>query len=523
MKKSLFEKLLEYYDITEEEYDHLTRDVDLSMIPSPFKFKRMDEAVELVKKHISLNNKIVIYGDYDADGITGCSILVKGLSYLGYNANYYIPNRYLDGYGINETKAQEIIDKKYDLVITVDNGIAANEPIKMLRDNGIDVLVLDHHEKQEELPNANVIIHPTISEYSDLASSGAFTAFMFISALIGRYDKYLSTLAAISLISDMMPLKDFNRDLLRVAIKDYQKGEFLPIDLLLDGEEFNENSIGLTIAPKINAVGRVNKTIAINRLIKYFTSDDEEMILSYKNWIVAHNDLRKEKSKNAKEMFIEFIQDNEDPAIVVKSDLDEGMLGLVANSLSNQYGVPVIVFSEDSTHLGVLKGSARSIEGFDLSEAFQKLSDIEETFGGHAMAAGVSIKDVDFDIFKDRFIDLVRNTELVKPDKKFIEISINDVNEENFDLVETFAPFGTDWKTPLFRVNHIKADTLMYSKTQEHIITSISLKARIRGFGFSKEYMSKFKYVDFLGTMKENVYRGVRYIEFVISEVIENK
>ncbi len=523
MRKTLFEKLLEYYNITKEEYEHLTRDVDLSMIPSPFNFKRMDEAVALVKKHIELNNKIVIYGDYDADGITGCSILVKGLSYLGYNANYYIPNRYLDGYGINETKAQEIIDKKYDLVITVDNGIAANEPIKMLRDSGIDVLVLDHHERQEELPNANVIIHPTISEYSSLASSGAFTAFMFISALIGRYDKYLSMLAAISLISDMMPLRDFNRDLLRVAIKDYQKGEFLPIDLLLDGEEFNETSIGLTIAPKINAVGRINKTIAINRLVKYFTSDDEELIISYKNWIIDHNVLRKEKSKNAKEMFVESIKDNNEPALVLKSDLDEGMLGLVANSLSSQYNVPVIVFSEDSTHLGVLKGSARSIEGFNLSEAFQELSDLEETFGGHAMAAGVSIKDVDFDLFKERFINLVKNTEIVKQEKKVIEISINDVNEENYDLIETFSPFGEDWKSPLLRVNHIKVDTLMYSKTQEHIITSISLRARIRGFGFSKEYMSQYKYVDVIGNMKENVYRGVRYIEFVVSEVIENK
>ena len=523
MRKSLFEKLLEYYNITKEDYEHLTRDVTLDMIPSPFKFKRMDEAVELVKKHISLNNKIVIYGDYDADGITGCSILVKGLSYLGYDANYYIPNRYLDGYGINEAKAQEIIDKKYDLVITVDNGIAANEPIKMLREAGIDVLVLDHHERQEELPIANVIIHPTISEYSNLASSGAFTAFMFISALIGRYDKYLSMLAAISLISDMMPLKDFNRDLLRVAIKDYKKGEFLPIDLLLDGEEFNETSIGLTIAPKINAVGRINKTIAINRLVKYFTSDDEEMILSYKNWIVTHNDLRKEKSKNAKEIFMESIQNNDDPAIVVKSDLDEGMLGLVANSLSGLCNVPAIVFSEDSTHPGILKGSARSIEGFNLSEAFQELADLEETFGGHAMAAGVSIKDVDFDLYKERFINLVKNTKIVKPEKKYIEISINDVNEENYELIKTFSPFGEEWKAPLLRVNHIKADTLMYSRTQEHIITSISLQARLRGFGFSKEFMSNFKYVDFLGSMKENSYRGVRYIEFVISDVIENK
>ncbi len=521
---SLFQKLLDYYQISLEDYQRLIRPLTYEDIPSPFLFKDMDKAVELVNKHVSLKHKIIVYGDYDADGITGCSILVKAFLYRNYRINYYIPSRYLDGYGINTQKAQEIIDKGYDLVITVDNGISAFEPIKMLKEAGIDVLVIDHHEPQETLPEANVIIHPNVSEYTkSITSSGAFTAFMFSWAMLGYPDKYLATLASISLISDMMPLKEFNRDLLRLTMEGYTHNEFPSIEYLLAGEPFNDTTIGLSIAPKINAIGRVDKTTNINRLIKYFTIDDKDEIIPYKNWMISLNEIRKEKTKQSKEEIIDNLEGYQGKALVIKVDLEEGLLGLVANSLMNQLKIPVIVLTIDSNNPSLLKGSARSIDGFNLANSFIALSSYLEAFGGHALAAGLTLKSENFEAFKKAFNELVEKTELTPTLEKYIDIGINDLNEDNYLLIQSFSPFGEEWKKPLLKLRHIKVSELMYSNNRMNIITTIGRNTRLVGFGMSQEKMNQYHYIDLYGNLRISEFMGRRYIEFLINKIEESK
>ncbi len=522
MKQTLFERLLDYYHITKEDYDYLTRDVSFSDIPSPDHFKGMPEAVELLEKYLGNDAKIIVYGDYDADGITATSIMVKAFEYLHKKISYYIPSRYIDGYGINLENAKKIVEAGYQLVITVDNGISAFEAISYLRENGVDVLVIDHHERQEELPNANVIIHPIISEYSDVSTSGAYSSFMVASALLKRYDKYLSTLAAISLISDMMPLVSYNRDFLRVIIKNYQYGEFPQIDFLLEGYPFNDNSIGMTIAPKINAVGRVDRTTNINRLVKYFTSENKDELLSYRSWILSLNSLRKEKSKEARENIINNLEDTSEAALVVICDLDDGLLGLVANSLVGKFKKPVVVFTEDSTDPNLLKGSARSVNGVALASLFSQLSDCEETFGGHALAAGVSIKKENYEVFKEKFISLVASIDVQKVEEVAVDITLNEISKETYDLIETFGPFGESWKSPLLRVRRIKANSLMYSRNGENIISSIGFNSRIVGFGLSKDEMSEYNYVDFTGNIRISEFNGKKYYEFVVKDFTAN-
>ena len=175
MNKSLLERLLDYYHINYEQYLLMNKDVSLLNFRDGHEFNDIDNSVKLVKDIISKKGKIIIYGDYDADGIMGTSILVKMFEYLGVIVDYYIPNRYLDGYGLNLKHAQEYIDKKYDLVITVDNGITAFEPIELLHNAGIKVLVLDHHQAQDKLPLADAICHPIVSHFGETTSSGAFT------------------------------------------------------------------------------------------------------------------------------------------------------------------------------------------------------------------------------------------------------------------------------------------------------------------------------------------------------------
>ena len=178
---NFLDKLLDYYNISSKQYEDLKRDPSLGDVPSFNVFEHINEVKERILLAIKNKEKILIYGDYDADGIMGTSILVKMLEYAKYsNVTFYIPNRYKDGYGINLVNAEKIAKQDYELVICVDNGISAFEPIKYLREHNIDVLVLDHHEMQSELPNANVIIHPFYSEYGEYSCSGAFVAFVLI-------------------------------------------------------------------------------------------------------------------------------------------------------------------------------------------------------------------------------------------------------------------------------------------------------------------------------------------------------
>ena len=513
MNKSLLERLLDYYHIDYAEYLKLTAPTSLESFSSGHQFDDIDKAVGLVKDVIANHGKIIVYGDYDADGIMGTSILVKMFEYLGVVIDYYIPNRYLDGYGLTVNHAEEYIKAKYDLVITVDNGITAFEPIELLHNNGVKVLILDHHQNQDTVPLADAICHPIYSHFGETASSGAFTAFMFSIALLNRIDKYLSILASVSLISDMMPLLDYNRNLLRSVFAIYKHGEFLALDLLGDNEPFNESLIGMKIAPRINSIGRLCEDTSINEIVKYFITSDKDFILHYHEHILQMNDNRKELSR------IEIDESSfnpEDKAIVIYGDYKEGIIGLIANSLNVKYQVPVVVFTKSIDN--TLKGSARAPEGFDIVEAFNKLSDLMITSGGHAMAGGCSIKEKDFELFKSSFIKIASEKPIQKVEHESIEIGMSELSLENFELINSFGPFGESWKMPLFKLKHIKVSSLMYSRDHNHIITSVGNKLKLIYFNYPKAEIESSDYIDVVGSLAKKVYRGFTYLEFNIKE-----
>jgi len=515
MNNELFERLLNYYEIDEQTYKEITRPVDENSFAVGHCFDNIQKAVQIVKDTINNKGKIFIYGDYDADGVMGTSILVKMFSYLNYKVESYLPNRYVDGYGITLSKAQECINNKVDLVITVDNGIGAIEQIKLLKDNGIKVLVLDHHTVGEIIPNADVILHPTYSHFGETASSGAFVSFMFSIALLGRFDKYLSTLAAISLISDMMPLKDYNRNLLRVVIDNYKDGEFKCIDVLKENDPFDENAIGMRIAPKINAIGRIVETNEINKLVEFFTSDNEDVILTSLSWINDTNTIRKEISKES----VDNIQDvdPESPSIIYICNAKEGLLGLIANHLMMKYKKPVIVFTLDNSKLAY-KGSARAPEGFNIVDSFNKLKDYFIAYGGHNLAAGCTISIEKIEDFKKEFNKIVLATPIEIKEKKCIPLNITEINFDNYKMIKSFGPFGENWIKPLFKISHINVSSLFYSKSGEHIITQIGSNAKITGFNISKELLSDYKFVDFFGTLRTSTFRNIVSIEFLVND-----
>ena len=515
MNKSLLEKLLDFYHISYDDYLNITREVNPSTFKDNRNFDGIEKAVSLVKEVIDHKGKIIIYGDYDADGIMGTSILVKMFEYLDVVVDYYIPSRYLDGYGITVNHAQRFIDNNYELVITVDNGISAFEAIKLLKEHGVKVLILDHHQVQEEVPPADAICHPTYSHFGEIASSGAFTAFVYSISLLGYIDKYLSILASISLISDMMPLLGYNRDLLRSTFKDFKKGEFLPIDLLSDGDDFNENTIGMKIAPRINSIGRLCEDDSIGEIVNFFTSNDKNFILNYYQYIVSMNESRKEVTKKDSETLK--VEPNQ-KAIILLGDYKEGVIGLIANSIVNKYHVPTIVFCKS---IDGYKGSARSPEGYDIVKIFNSLSQYLTTFGGHALAGGCSLKEEDFEAFKKGFIDYVSSCEVEYVPHPVIDLAFSEVNFENYELIQSFSPFGESWQAPTFRIKHIKTDVLTFSRDEKHIVTKVGEYLKLVGFNFSKKEIREMPFINIIGTLRKSEYYGKTNLEFNIKEIEE--
>lgn len=512
---TLLDKLLNYYHISNEDYEKLIAPHTLLDFHDGHEFDNVNEAVELTKKMMKAKAKTIIYGDYDCDGIMGVSILKKMFDYLSFPVDYYVPSRYLDGYGINIVKAEEYVRKGYEFVITVDNGVCANEAIDYLRDNNVTVLVIDHHTPGEVLPKADVILHPSLSHLGETTSSGAFSAFMFSRKLLGRVDKYLATMAAISVISDMMPLKEYNRNLLRVVIQDYKKDEFMPITLLCGDKPFNENTIGMYIAPKINSIGRMIEDTSINEIIKYFVSDDKSFIMSYYAYLINISEQRKQLSNSIAE---ELASREYDEAIVECLDIKEGIMGIVANSLLNRHNKPTIIFTKGSEP-GILKGSARCQDGFNINEAFQELSEYLVTGGGHANAGGCSIREEDFPLFKQKFIELVKNTNIVVQEKEVIPLRLIDISRANLKLVQSLSPYGIDWPSPVFEIEHIDTSALSYSRNQLHIITNIGGGSILRGFSFPKEEVSKNKFINIFGQLTEDSYRDLTSVVFDIKRI----
>ena len=265
------QKILDYYSLSEEDYKKLTKpleELDLPDFNSPPDISKIKNRIF---RAIENKEKIIVYGDYDCDGICSTTIMVKTFEKLNYKAAYYIPTRYNDGYGLNVSNVIKIKNAGFSLIITVDNGVCQNEAIDKANELGIDVIVIDHHEPGSEQVNALGIIHPSISHISEEFGCGAFMSLIVSGALLGSYDDYLVTLAGLATISDMMELKGYNRNVVRLALENLKNNKYPTLMSLIEGDTFTEKSFGLDIAPKINAYpSRLDR-----RAESFFSPQDE--------------------------------------------------------------------------------------------------------------------------------------------------------------------------------------------------------------------------------------------------------
>ena len=512
------QKILDYYSLSEEDYKKLTKpleELDLPDFNSPPDISKIKNRIF---RAIENKEKIIVYGDYDCDGICSTTIMVKTFEKLNYKAAYYIPTRYNDGYGLNVNNVIKIKNAGFSLIITVDNGVCQNEAIDKANELGIDVIVIDHHEPGSEQVNALGIIHPSISHISEEFGCGAFMSLIVSGALLGSYDDYLVTLAGLATISDMMELKGYNRNVVRLALENLKNNKYPTLMSLIEGDTFTEKSFGLDIAPKINAVGRLVDDKNINLLVRFLLSEDKDEIFKISSWIKNTNELRKTLTKEAvdalpKDMF------NEE-GIVIKLDIKEGLIGLIANKLLGEYNVPVIVFTEDFLDKNFLKGSVRSKEGFNVQKAFDSLSNYIVGGGGHAFAGGLTIKVSDFDAFKHDFINLCKEYKFTKVEPPSIEIKLQEINFQNYGILREFAPFGIGFPEPVFSLKDLPTKSLQFISFGKHLSTQISINSKILGFNIPESEVKSYLMIDLFGNLTTSTYRGKTSVEFRVSDFI---
>lgn len=416
------------------------------------------DAVNRIKQAKENNEKVFIAGDYDADGICATSIMKDALDIYGVETGYYIPDRFVEGYGLNVDRVIQAHKKGYSLIITVDNGVKAFEAIVKAKSLGMDVIVSDHHTIDGEVIG-DIIVHPDYMDDQFNSLCGAGVVLEISRVLIGEND-YHTALACIATIGDMMPLWNENRNIVKHGLRIINEHKYKEFDMLLDNiDEVSEMDISFKLVPKLNAIGRLQEegdpNSDPNNIVRhYFLSKNIANKIFMKENIININKKRQDKSKKMFNDAIKMVDDNS--FIIIKDkDFNEGIVGLVAGKLSNLYNKPTIVFSEKE---GLLKGSGRSIKGFDLHEFLNTVYKDYLSFGGHSQAVGLSIDINDYDNFCN--IVYEKYKDLTVKDVKDIAYLINesDVSVDSVRELSYLYPFGQGFKLPDYALVDMKVN-----------------------------------------------------------------
>lgn len=484
---SFYQRLLTYYHLTEEEQRQLALPPSFASIPLLDEHPEVKKALQILDGIKKEKGKILVYGDYDTDGVMSTSILLLSLRAAGFSAEGYLPSRYLDGYGLNPENVEKIKAGGYSLIFTVDNGVSAYPALQKAQELQLPVIILDHHEFGDQQPCCAALLHPDSLSYGPIPVSAGYLSFIFSHALLQKKDDYLLTLAGLSTLSDMMPLTGYNREIVRLALEAIKKNNYPEIVALSGGAKvIDENLLSMVVIPKINAVGRLLKNHETNRLLSYFAGADESKKPALAHFLEDTNTLRKQMTKDAEN---KVSVDPSEEAIVVMADIPEGLNGLLANRLLQEYEKPVAVFSPLDKDPSVLVGSLRSKEGFNILKALegQKVSLLSK--GGHAFAGGVSIKAEDYQAFKKEFIFAALKHKLQKKDVSLIPLSKAECTMGNLRLLQEFGPFGMEHPAPHFLLK-MPVKELTYSANGKYLSTRLSPEARLFSFSLGEDSFS---------------------------------
>ncbi|HLR08306.1 MAG TPA: single-stranded-DNA-specific exonuclease RecJ [Bacillota bacterium] len=502
---------------------------DLADLNSPANLATIEKAKERVYDAIEHHEKILIFGDYDADGICSTAVLLHTLKELGADCDYYIPNRFSEGYGPNESAFRKAYEAGFTLIITVDTGIGAVDEVMWANQHGLDVIITDHHEVQETLPDAFAIVHPKSSPaypFQELAGVGV--AFKFAEYLLGYFPHHLLDLVAIGTIADLVPLVGENRILTYHGLKTLTKTERPGLKALkrvcrIDGHT-TEKDVGFLIAPRINAVGRLQDAdLAVDLLM----TEDENKAEQMAEMIQALNEKRQRLVKQIVKEAEQMVDKDRGVIVVAKKGWNEGVLGIVASQLVREYDRPAIVLTikED---LQEAKGSARSIPSFNIFESGMRIRHLFNRFGGHSQAAGMTLPLDNIEKVRDE-LDLMIMEELT-PDELRQEIdicqtvSVTDLDEKLADDIERLAPFGIKNPRPIFHLKDIPSETRQIGSQNKHLKLKFKkdqtvLEAIGFGMGHLYPFITKQTNVSIVGELNINEWNGNRIVQIVMHDL----
>ena len=421
----------------------------------PFLMYDMQKAVDRINEAIENEEKILVYGDYDADGITSTVLLVETLISMGANVSSYIPNRFEEGYGPNKEAFTKIIDSGITLIITVDNGIAGVEEVDLANELGCDVIVTDHHKIQDTIPNAYAIIHPEHPEgnYPFKKLAGVGVAFKLAHALLEIFPDFLLDLVAIGTIADMVSITDENRIFVKQGLELINDDPRIGLKMLLElsgiDTKIDEQTVGFYIAPKLNSIGRMDSA---KLGLTFLMAEDPVTARSLAEQIEQYNIQRKQVTEDIVKDVISKIENSEKKqknVIMVSGEYHEGVLGIVASNIVEKYQKPVFIMNEKE---GVLKGSARSIFDFNIYIAMNKISDLFLAFGGHTLAAGFSFEKFNFEKIEEfldkEFEEFKQNNDLKANKNIDIVTSLEDISYQFLNSLDALKPYGMDFEKP---------------------------------------------------------------------------
>ncbi|MBK7970797.1 MAG: single-stranded-DNA-specific exonuclease RecJ [Bacteroidetes bacterium] len=438
---------------------------ELKMLHDPYLMKDMEKAIARIDKAIAGKEKIMVFGDYDVDGTTAVALVYTFLKKRYSLVDFYIPDRYKEGYGISNRGIEWADEQGISLIIALDCGIKSIDKIEYAKTFGIDFIICDHHRPGAELPDAVAVLDPKRNDcdYPFKELSGCGVGFKLIQAYVMAHkleftelEEYLD-LVAISIAADIVPIVGENRILTYYGLKRLNSKPRPGIKAILDisgnSRELTVNDVVFTIAPRINAAGRIESG---NEAVELLISEKPDEAMSHGEEINKKNTTRKNLNETiTREAMILIEQDthfkDRKSTVLYNPKWHKGVIGIVASKLTDEFYRPTIILTKSN---GVAAGSARSVKDFDIYNAIESCSDLLDQFGGHMYAAGLTMKEENIEAFKDRFEEIVCATiedrMLIREIEIDDVISLGDINASFFNILKQFAPFGPGNMSPVF-------------------------------------------------------------------------
>ena len=517
----------------------------LSDLINPFLMKDMDKAVERVEQAIAKQEKVLVYGDYDVDGTTSVAMMYSFLKSRIEHIEYYIPDRYSEGYGISPQSINYAIDNGFTLVIALDCGIKAVEKIADAKERGLDFIICDHHNPGDSLPPAVAVLDPKQPEcpYPNKELSGCGVGFKLLQAYCQKnnleqdeiYD--MLDLLVVSIASDIVPIFGENRVMAYFGLKKLNTNPGIGLQTIINlaglaGTEITISDIVFKIGPRLNASGRIEHG---KKSVQILVSESEEKSDLIGEEIDSYNEIRKTLDRDITQEALDMIEASEEmknmnSTVLYNRDWHKGVVGIVASRVTEQYYRPSIILTESN---GLATGSARSVRDFDLYEAIGKCSDLLESYGGHMYAAGLTLKIENIPAFRQRFEEIVtsqitnlQQTQTIEIDAK---ITLSEITPRFYRILKQFAPFGPHNMSPVFVTEDVydAGTSRIVGKNQEHLkldLVEPDVNSGIfPGIAFNQsnafELITSGSPFDICYSISENDYRGKINLQLFIKDI----